>query len=134
MTSQEFHTRSAIIDSNKTFMDAFEKADAEAAAAVYTEDAQIMPPGTYTLFGRVAIESFWMGAVQAGVRRAELKTLELDQQGETVIEAGRATLYDETGFVIDETKYLAIWKQEAAQWKIHRYIWNSDPASDAELR
>lgn len=130
MTSGEARIHEAIADANEKFMSAFERADPETLAALHTADARILPPGTHTLYGKQDIESFWTGAMQAGIKRAELKTLKLEQQGDVVIETGQASLYDETGMVIDDTKYLVIWKQEDMQWKIHLEIWNSDPATD----
>ena len=118
----------AIAEANRNFMSAFERADAGGVAALYTEGGQVLAPGADIITGRGGVEAFWRGAMEAGVKRAELNTLELDHQGATAIEVGRARLYGEGGDVMDEPKYLVVWKQEGGQWRIHRDIWNSDAA------
>jgi uncharacterized protein (TIGR02246 family) len=121
-------TRDAIAEVNKQFVSAFEQGDAEGVAALYTEGGQILPPGSAIITGKEGIAAFWTGAMGMGIKRAELSTLELDPQGDTAIEVGRATLYSEAGDVIDNPKFIVVWKREAGQWKLHRDIWNSDKA------
>jgi len=44
------------------FAKAFNTGDAAAVAALYTEDAIILPPGGEMMKGRSAIQAFWKGA------------------------------------------------------------------------
>jgi len=44
--------------------EAFNKGDAAALAAMYTEDAYALPPGTEMMKGRSAIEAFWRQQMQ----------------------------------------------------------------------
>lgn len=118
----------AIAEANRLFMGAFERGDARGVAALYTSGGQVLAPGANIITGKEGIEAFWRGAMEAGIKRAELNTLELDHQGDTAIEVGRARLFSEAGEVIDEPKYLVVWKREAEQWRLHRDIWNSDSA------
>ena len=60
-----------------------------------------------------------------GIKTAELESVELDGQGDTAIEVGRYRLGSESGQVLDEGKYVVIWKQVDGQWKLHRDIWNT---------
>ena len=48
---------------------AFNKGDAAALAAMYAEDAYVLPPGAEMVRGRAAIQDFWGGAVQQTRRR-----------------------------------------------------------------
>jgi len=127
MTTQVTHAPEAIAAVNQAFMTAFARGDAAGVAALYTADGQLLPPGSDIVTGKAGIEAFWQGMMAMGViKRAELHRLELDQHGDTAIEVGRATLYNEAGEVIDRPKYVVVWKCEASQWKLHRDIWNSD--------
>lgn len=128
MISQTADTYEAIAEANKKFMSAFEQGNAGDVAALYTEDGQVLPPGSNIITGREGVEAFWTGAMEMGIKRAELNTLEVDHQGDTAIEVGRATLYSEGEDVIDEVTYLVVWKREGEQWKLHRDIWSSDTA------
>src|SRR5207302_1373680 len=49
---------------NDVWMAAFNKGDAAAVAAMYTEEAFVLPPGSEIVKGRPAIEAFWRQAVQ----------------------------------------------------------------------
>lgn len=128
MISQASGAKEAVAEANKEFMSAFERGDARGVADLYTAGGQVLPPGASIITGKEGVEAFWRGAMEAGIKRAELNTLELDPQTDTAIEVGRARLYGEGGKVIDEPKYLVVWKQEGEQWRIHRDIWNSDAA------
>jgi len=46
------------------FAEAFNKGDAAAVAAMYTEDAYVLPPGAEMVKGRNAIEALWRANMQ----------------------------------------------------------------------
>jgi len=54
-----------------------------------------------------------------------LETLELEGHGETVYEVGKYTLRGTAGELLDQGKYLVVWKREKGRWRLHRDIWNS---------
>ncbi len=128
MTTQVTGAQEAIAEAYQKFMSAFEQGDAGGVAAMYTEDGQLLPPGSNIITGKEGIEAFWAGAMEMGIKRAELDTLEVDPQGDTAIEVGCARLFTEGGDMIDEATYLVVWKREGGQWKMHRDIWNSNTA------
>ena len=122
--------RQGIAVSIAQFMAAFSRGDAAGAAAVYTEDGQVLPPNGASISGRPAIQSLWQGAMDTGVQAVRLETVEVEGDGPTAYEVGTYTLQGMGGQVLDMGKYMVIWKQEAGQWKLHRDIWNSSrPAS-----
>jgi uncharacterized protein (TIGR02246 family) len=121
--------RAEIERANAALAAAFEKQDAAAAAAMYTETGQIFPPNSDALEGRAAIEQFWKATLAQGIARVELKTVEVESLGDSVVETGRATLYSDGGTIIDRAKYLVVWKKVGGQWKLHRDIWNSSQAA-----
>lgn len=133
MNVQTTESLTAITEANKAFMSAFEQGDAAGVAALYTDDGQVLPPGSNIVSGKEGIEAFWSAVMEMGVKRVELTTLELDQQGDTAIDVGHAGLYTEAGDKIDELKFLVVWKREGQQWKLHRDIRNSNTPPGAKL-
>lgn len=121
--------RTAIPAANRRFMDAFARQDATAIAALYTDDAQLLPTGSDVVEGRRSIESFWRGAFGLGLAEARLVTVEVDARGDTAVEVGRYTMYGGDGSSIDHGKYLVVWKEGAGEWRLHRDIWTSSVGS-----
>ena len=127
-TSSEI--RSALAEANERVMVAFRRGDAAAVAAAYTDDGEVLPPNSDVIAGKQEIQTFWQGAMNIGITGLQLKTVEVEASGNTANEVGRYTLQGAGGQVIDEGKYIVIWKQEAGHWKLRRDIWNtSRPAS-----
>ncbi len=122
-TTQTFED--AIRATNRAFENAFDQSDAASAAAVYTQDGQAFPPNGGTISGRAALQEFWQGVMNAGIKAVTLETVELEQSGESAFEVGRAILRGEGGAVADTVKFIVVWKQENGQWKWHRDIWSS---------
>lgn len=123
--------RQAIVDANAAFVAHFCQGDAAGIAALYTADAEILPPNSAPLSGRPAIQGFWQGAINMGLKSATLSTVDLNCAGEELVEIGEYTLGVEGGQQADAGKYLVVWKQEGSQWKLFRDIWNTSqpPAS-----
>src|SRR5690348_10688397 len=83
---------------NRAFSLAFARQDAAAAAAVYTDDATILPPGQPRVRGKDGIRAFWQGLMDGGVQRVALQTDDLlvAQAGDLAREIGTATLSIDT--------------------------------------
>jgi ketosteroid isomerase-like protein len=122
--------RSGIEAVNRRFMEAFGRGDAGGVARLYTASAQLLPANHDFVTGPAAIQHFWQGAMDMGLKEAVLETLELEAHGDTAHEVGRYTLKAAGGQVADAGKYVVIWKQEGGAWKVHRDIWTtSRPAA-----
>jgi ketosteroid isomerase-like protein len=117
--------RSEIEEGNRRFMEAFGRGDAAGVARLYTARAQLLPAHSDFVDGTTAIQRFWQGAMDMGLKEAILETLEVEGHGETAHEIGRYTLKTGTGEVADSGKYLVVWKQEGGVWKLHRDIWTT---------
>jgi len=117
--------RNSIASVNQKFLSAFSRGDAAGLAATYTSNGQALPPNSDIVEGKTAIQGFWQAVLDMGFKAATLETIELDIQGNTAIEVGKYTLQGEGGQILDEGKYLVVWKQEDGQWRWHRDIWNS---------
>jgi uncharacterized protein (TIGR02246 family) len=118
-----------VIAGNKAFMEAFGRADATRMASLYTVGGQLLPPTSDFVTGRDAIQAFWQGAIDMGLKQAKLETVEVESHGDTAIEVGKYTLLGAEGQVADVGKYLVVWKTEGGVWKLHRDIWNTSQPS-----
>jgi uncharacterized protein (TIGR02246 family) len=123
VTSTE--VRDAIVAANGNFKTTFKAGDAAGMAALYTENGQLLPPNSDFVTGRPALQTFWQAIMDMGIKEAGLETVEVESHGDTAIEVGKYTLKGEGGQVLDNGKYIVIWKQEDGQWKLHRDIFNS---------
>jgi len=122
--------REAIASANANFMKTFSQGDAAGMADLYTDDGQVLPPNSDFVMGKGAIQMFWQALMDMGIREANLHIGEVEEQGDLAFEVSKFTLLGEEGQVLDQGKYIVIWKQENGQWKLHRDIFNSSlPAS-----
>lgn len=120
--------RTAIETANKKFLAAFNRGDAAGVAACYTADARLLPPELEMMKGRQAIQSFWQGAMDSGVKKAELETVEVEAREDMAYEIGKYTLTiqpPEGEAITARGKYLVVWKHQAGTWKLDFDIWNS---------
>jgi uncharacterized protein (TIGR02246 family) len=65
----------------RTLIETWEKCantkDASGIAAMYAEDATLLPPGQPAIKGRENIQAFWQGFFDAGASDAKLKSAEI---------------------------------------------------------
>lgn len=122
-SSTEIHE--AIVTADEKFMTTYSRGDAAGMAALYTENGQLMPPNSDFVTGRPAIQTIFQAFMDMGIKAIKLETVETEGYGDTAFEVGRFTLEGEGGQVLDQGKYIVIWKQVAGQWKLHRDIFNS---------
>ncbi len=115
---------------NRQFEAAFARGDAAGCAAVYTEDAKILPPDSPALTGRQAGQEVWQSIINMGVKGVSLQTLELEEMGDTAVERGAATvqIQGEGGQTMEASaKFIILWKRQAdGAWKWHWDCWNFD--------
>jgi len=93
-------------------------------AALYTEDARVLPPGSPTLQGRQEIQDFWLAAHGSGIKRVQLQTGSVEAAGDLAFEISTATLTLESG-ESQAVKYVVVWKRRAGgPWQLAADIWN----------
>ncbi|AYA38710.1 nuclear transport factor 2 family protein [Hymenobacter oligotrophus] len=115
-----------IQQANHAFERTFARADAAGLARLYSEGGTVLPSGHEPVSGHQNIAAYWHSAMQSGIREAALHPVEVEQlDDETAIEMGTYRLFGEARQLVDRGKYLAVWKHEGNEWKLHRDIWNS---------
>jgi uncharacterized protein (TIGR02246 family) len=112
---------------NDAWTAAFNKGDATAVAAMYTEDAYVLPPGAEMIKGRAGIEAFWRQAAQQ-MGDAKLTTINVLPLGPRAArEIGKVTLKTKSQPPQEIVgKYSVVWLKVGADWKLATDIWNTN--------
>ena len=122
-------TADEIAENDLAWETAFNTGDAAAIAALYTENAVVMPPDGTMLNGREEVQAFWQGFIDAGLSNADLVTVSLDDQGDTVNQIGTFTIDvpdGNGGTMVFAGKYVIVWKTgDDGAKRIHWDIWNA---------
>ena len=117
-------------DTNRQFEAAFNRGDAAGAAAVYTADGKVLAPDTPMITGAEGIQGYWQAVMDMGGKSVTLRTLNLDELGDTAVETGAATLniQTESGDTVQaEAKFIVVWKRQAdGAWKWDLDCFNFD--------
>jgi uncharacterized protein (TIGR02246 family) len=110
---------------------AYNEKNADALAALYTEDAQLLPPGPPVVAGRAAIREFWVKDIATSNMSFSITTDASAVAGDWAWRSGpwRGTATDGTS--AGTGKFVEIWHRTADGWQLHRDIWNVDEAAPA---
>jgi ketosteroid isomerase-like protein len=117
--------KNTILAADAAFSAAFAKGDANAVAAIYSANGQILAEGSDPVKGTADLTKFVQGVFDKGVASVLLTTLEVVGQGRYATEVGSYVLKDKAGMEIDHGKYMELWRLEKGVWKLHRDIFNS---------
>lgn len=117
---------------NAAFEAAFARGDAAAIAGLYTSTAVLLPTGMGTIEGAADIQAFWQSAMDMSIKRVQLHTQDLEELTNTAIELGHYDLFGANDQVLDQGKYLVVWKEQAGHWMLHQDIWNSSVPAPAQ--
>lgn len=122
----ESRLRKAIVAANAEFAAAFARGDGASIATLYAADGKVLQPNGNIISGRGAIQTFWQGAIDSGLKQIKLETIEVHGTGGTTAEVGTYSLVGGNGQVVDSGKYMVLWKKERGKWRLYRDIWNSN--------
>jgi uncharacterized protein (TIGR02246 family) len=89
--------------------------DARGIAALYTENATLLPPGQPMMTGRQNIQGFWQGFFDAGASDAKLKSVQISGSGDLAYEVGEysAMMPQPSGGTAPGTgKYLVVFERQ----------------------
>jgi len=120
--------KKTIAETNALYFSLFSKRD-NAIVNLYTEDACLFAPYAAAIYGRAALAKDFKDTYAAGkIRGVKFATQQVYGNGnEYVTEEGTWQVYDIKDNVIDNGKYLKLWKKTTAGWKIFRDVFNSNP-------
>jgi ketosteroid isomerase-like protein len=105
--------------------EALNAGDVESLVAMYSEQAQLMPPNEAASQGHEAVRTAFGGMIDAGLT-GELKTTQARVSGNLGTRVGTYVLYGPDGAEVDHGKYIETWEQTGGEWVITNDIWNSD--------
>lgn len=118
--------RAAIEAGNKKFLDGAAKGDAALIATAYTADAEAFPSNSDVVKGRDAIQKLWKSVLDSGINAFELRTTEVEADGNLAYEVGTYVMKMKDGKIADRGKYCVVWKRVDGQWLLHRDIWTTN--------
>jgi ketosteroid isomerase-like protein len=119
--------KKAIAAANAIYFDLYAKNDGS-ILKLYTDDACLLPPNAPAICGEAALakdfkETYAAGVVQSG----KFTTVNVYGDGKGyVTEEGKWQVFAADGKLIDEGKYLKLWKHTKGGWKMFRDSFNSD--------
>ena len=110
---------------------AYNGGDAKAVAALYAEDALLLPPGASGVSGRAAILAFFTKDIAdskaGGAVFALAPNSDVGVSGDMGWESGTYKVTVK-GAVVDTGKYLSVSRKKDGKWLYIRDTWNSDAA------
>jgi ketosteroid isomerase-like protein len=104
---------------------AYNEKNADEVAALYSEDAQLLPPGAALVSGRAGIRDFWAKDIASTGMPVTIKSDASDGGGDWAWRSGTWSSQDPSGRAVTG-KYVEVWHRTADGWRIHRDIWNAD--------
>ena len=113
------------------WVERFAAHDAAGLAALYTEDAQLLPPEMEIVTGRAAIQEFVAKNNPPDGPAFEFATIETHVFGEYAHRQGSYRVKGPDGATLRSGKFIELWKKVDGHWLIHRDIWNSDTPAPA---
>jgi ketosteroid isomerase-like protein len=109
------------------YVDAVNKQDAEAFSQFWTEDAQDLQYNVPVVEGVEAIlENQGFAPENVGTFELSAEATEAMLSGDLAYGQGTFNTVDAEGQVLDEGKWVAIYKKQDGSWKLHRLIANSN--------
>lgn len=107
------------------FQEAFNKHDATALAALYTEDARLLPVNSPLMTGRAGVQGYWKVGFERGVTRIEKTPVDVLVIGDTAVEISNYVA--SFGERKVKGKDMLVWRRgNDGKWLISADIWNND--------
>jgi len=126
-TSGLLTVKKAIEKTNAVYYNLFSKNDA-AIINLYTDDACLLAPNAVPICGRKALKKDFEDTFAAGkVKWVKFLTKDVYGDGkEYVTEEGTWQVFEQGGKLLDDGKYLKLWRRTTTGWKIFRDSFNSN--------
>lgn len=111
---------------NAKLMELVEAGNASGIAALYHDQATFVASGIEPLQGRAAIEGFFQAGIAGGIKKLDIKTLDLESHGDTAIEYGKYHSYADADQIADHGHYVVVWKRSGDGWQLYHDILSTD--------
>lgn len=98
--------------------------DADAIAALHTEDAQVMPPNAPMVEGRSAIRAYYRTVFESRAAPARFDEREVIVFGRMTYRQGIYEMEMPNG-KREYGKFMQLWKSVDGKWQLHRAMWSS---------
>ena len=116
------------------FSRAYEAGDAAAMAALYTDDAVLLPNRATEVVGREAIEAYWALPDGERITAHAITPLAIEVDGDVATDYGTYTVSGEANgeaWGPGLGNYLIVWRRGAdGRWRMHLDMWNARPSPD----
>lgn len=120
---------------NAEWMKHYNAGNTAGVAALYADNAKVMPPNSDTVTGMKGITAAFQGMIDSGAKSIKLTAVEVMGMGDAALEVGTYEVMDKDAKVIDKGKYMVHWKKVGSAWKLHHDIWNTSmPAPTSEMK
>jgi len=120
--------RKVIEANNSKWNDAFNRGDARTLAALYVNDAKLLPPTNAVVSGSQAIQAFWESLIKNGFGNHAIDIVEVRAVGDVAYEAAkwRATGPGKDGGQQSYAGNLVnvFERQRDGTWKSRLHTWN----------
>ena len=119
--------RKSIKSTNELYFKLFQKNDT-AIVNLYTDDASLLAPNMLPISGREALKRDFADTFAAGkIEGVKFQTSSIYGEGKGfVTEEGTWQVFDRSGKLLDDGKYLKLWKMTKTGWKIFKDSINSN--------
>lgn len=120
--------REAIQKTDADLVAAFNAKDLDRIAALYDDNAEMMPPNAPSSRGRESVRTFYANMLEQGANNLRMERVDLNGHGPLAFESGSYSI-EFTGKgqpSRDRGKYVQVLRNTAGHWRIEKTIWSSD--------
>jgi uncharacterized protein (TIGR02246 family) len=118
-----------INDVHSGLLKAYNAKDAAGIAALYSDDAILMPPNLAPVKSKIAVGDFMRQMLMPPYGSMLLNPAETVVSGDYAFSSGFYTVLRTDGTTLDTGKFVEVFKNESGGWRIYRDIYNSDMAA-----
>ena len=122
----------ALQAADQNWAKAYNAGNADAVAALYDEEAVLLPPGAPGVNGRPAIKAFFVKDTAESQKAGVTFTLGSKPaggiSGDMGWQSGTYAVKDKAGKVVETGKYLSVSMKKGGKWLYVRDTWNADGA------
>jgi uncharacterized protein (TIGR02246 family) len=118
--------RAEIEAQNAKFMAAAKRGDAQSIAALYTEQAWLLPPNAPMIQGKADIEAFWAARFKrmAAVTLTTVDVISLND--DSAREVGTSLVMLKDGSEPVAGKYMVVWQRTDGEWRLESDMMNGN--------